>query len=58
MTKLQASNRGQNQLDVMEVKKTPSWIRTTTGWWIDGQIDDKTFVESLEFLVKKSIIPI
>jgi len=42
----------------MEVNKIPSWIRITTGWWIDGQIDDKTFVESLEFLVKKSIIPI
>jgi len=45
-------------LDGIEVNKIPSWIRTTTGWWIDGQIDDKTFVESLEFLVKKSIIPI
>ena len=46
----------ENESNIIEVKKTPSWIRTTTGWWADGQIDDETFAESLEFLLKKNII--
>ncbi|MDC4222298.1 MAG: peptidase, partial [Candidatus Nitrosopumilus limneticus] len=48
----------ENQSNIVEVKKIPSWIRTTAGWWVDGQIDDKTFVQSLEFLVQKNLIPI
>ena len=43
---------------VSEVKKIPSWIKIITSWWLDGQIDDKTFVQSLEFLVQKSVITI
>ena len=51
-------NNNQNQSELLEIKKIPSWIRTITGWWIDDQIDDQTFFQSLEFLLKKSIIPI
>ena len=47
-----------NQSDAIEVQKIPSWIKIITSWWIDGQIDDKTFVQSLEFLVQKSVITI
>ena len=47
----------QNQSEILEIKQIPSWIRTTAGWWADGTIDDKTFVNGLEFLVQKSIIP-
>ena len=48
----------ENQSDTIEVKKIPSWIKIITSWWLDGQIDDKTFVQSLEFLVQKSVITI
>ena len=48
----------QNQSEVFEVSKIPSWIRTITSWWINGEINDETFVKSLEFLVQKNIIPI
>jgi hypothetical protein len=48
----------QNESEILEIKKIPSWIKTTAGWWADGTIDDKTFVNGLEFLVQKSIIPI
>jgi len=47
----------QNESEILEVKKIPSWIKTIAGWWADGTIDDKTFVNGLEFLVQKSIIP-
>ena len=46
----------QNQSEVFEVSKIPSWIRTITSWWINGEINDETFVKSLEFLVQKNII--
>jgi len=48
----------QNQSEILKIKKIPSWVQTITGWWVDGQIDDKTFVQSLEFLVYKNIIAI
>jgi hypothetical protein len=51
-------NNNQNQSELLEIKKIPSWIRIIAGWWIDDQIDDQTFFQSLEFLLKKSIIPI
>ena len=34
----------------------PSWIKNTAGWWADEQIDDQTFLNAIEFLVKKGII--
>ena len=48
----------QNPSEILEVKKIPSWIKTTADWWANGIIDDETFVNGLEFLVQKSIIPI
>lgn len=34
----------------------PSWIKTTAGWWSDGQIDDSDFVKAIEFLINEGII--
>ncbi len=34
----------------------PEWIKNNAGWWSTGQIDDKTFVQGIEFLVKNGII--
>jgi len=34
----------------------PSWIKNNASWWADGQIDDKSFLSGIEFLVDKSII--
>jgi hypothetical protein len=36
----------------------PSWIRNNAGWWADGQIDDETFIQGLEYLIKNDIIVI
>ena len=27
----------------------PDWIKNNAGWWADGQIDDSSFVETIEF---------
>ena len=36
----------------------PEWIRNNAAWWADGQIDDKTFIQGIEYLIKNNIIQI
>ncbi|QLH02902.1 hypothetical protein C5F47_04735 [Nitrosopumilus cobalaminigenes] len=38
------------------VVSVPEWIKNNAGWWADGSIDDKTFVQGIEYLVKEEII--
>ncbi len=42
--------------DVTSVSKIPNWIKSNAGWWADGQIDDKTFVQGIQFLIKEKIM--
>ena len=34
----------------------PSWIKNNAGWWANDAIDDETFVNGIEYLVKNQII--
>ncbi|NNM02517.1 MAG: DUF2334 domain-containing protein, partial [Nitrosopumilus sp.] len=36
----------------------PEWIKNNAGWWADGTIDDNTFVQGIEYLVKQGIIKV
>jgi len=36
----------------------PDWLKTSVGWWANGQLDDSTLVSSLEFLINKGFIQI
>jgi len=36
----------------------PEWIRNNAGWWSEGQIDDNTFIQGIEFLIKNDSIVI
>jgi hypothetical protein len=36
----------------------PEWIRNNAGWWSDGQIDDETFVQGIQFLIQNRILHI
>ena len=38
----------------------PSWIKNNAGWWAEGQIDDNSFVEGIQFMIKEGlmIIPV
>ena len=40
------------------VEKVPVWIKNNAGWWADGSIDDASFVQGIQFLVKEKIIEI
>jgi len=34
----------------------PSWIKNNAGFWADGEIDDATFLNGIEFLIENEII--
>ena len=36
----------------------PQWVRNNAEWWAADQIDDTTFVQSIEYLIKNDIIVI
>ena len=38
--------------------KIPDWIKNNAGWWADGQIDDNSFVEGIQFLIKENFMNI
>ncbi len=38
--------------------KIPDWIKSNAGWWADGLIDDNSFVEGFQFLIKEGLMEI
>jgi len=42
--------------DVKEIKIIPSWVKNNAGWWAEGTIDDDSFVQGIQFLIKEGII--
>jgi len=36
----------------------PEWIRTNADWWSKGQIDDSSFINAIQYLIKEKIINI
>jgi hypothetical protein len=36
----------------------PSWIKNNAGWWADGSIDDSSFVQGIQYLIKEGILKI
>ena len=43
---------------ILETPSIPSWIKNNAGWWADGTIDDNSFVQGIQFLVKENILKI
>ena len=43
---------------VSQNNKIPDWIKNNAGWWADGQIDDDSFVEGIQFLIKEGFMNI
>ena len=34
----------------------PDWVKNNAAWWSEGQIDDRTFANGIEFMIKEGII--
>ncbi len=47
-------NRGVGQATTL----IPSWVRNNALWWSDDQIDDATFIQAVEYLIKNEIIQV
>jgi hypothetical protein len=43
---------------LMGLEQIPSWVKTNALWWSQNEIDDKTFVMAIGFLVKENIIKV
>jgi len=39
-------------------EKVPAWIKNNAEWWSEGQIDDGTFINGIQFLMTQKIIDI
>ncbi|MCV0430045.1 polysaccharide deacetylase family protein [Nitrosopumilus sp.] len=39
-------------------QSVPVWIKNNARWWADGTIEDKTFVQGIEYMVKNGIIKV
>jgi len=40
------------------VEKVPVWIKNNAGWWANGDIDDDSFIQGIQFLIKEKILEI
>lgn len=36
----------------------PSWIKTTVSFWVEGKVDDNTFLNAIQFLANQRIIEV
>ena len=36
----------------------PEWIKNNAGWWADGTLDDNSFVQGIQFLIKEEFMEI
>ena len=43
---------------VESTQKIPSWIKNNAGWWADGSIDDSSFIQGIQYLIKEGIMEI
>ena len=40
------------------IEKVPVWIKNNAGWWANGDIDDDSFVQGIQFLIKENILEV
>ena len=44
--------------DVTPPTAIPEWIKNNAGWWANGDIDDNSFVQGIQYLIKEEIMKI
>lgn len=42
----------------LEKKLIPNWIKNNAGWWAEGKIDNETFVQGIQFMIKEKFVNI
>ena len=49
---IEPSNQAQSDTGI------PSWIKNNAGWWADNTIDDDSFIQGIQFLIKEGILQV
>ena len=39
-------------------QEVPAWIKNNAAWWAEGLIDDSSFLQGIQYLVKVGIIKV
>ena len=45
-------------IDLNPPTAIPAWIKNNAGWWANGDIDDNSFVQGIQYLIKEGIMKI
>ncbi len=43
-------------IEPVPTQEIPPWIKNNAGWWANGDIDDDSFVQGIQFLIKEGIM--
>ena len=43
---------------IANAESVPDWVKNNAGWWADGAIDDESFVQGIQFLIKEGIMKV
>ena len=57
-TNSESSGAADNDQLESSQKQIPDWVKNNAKWWAEGNIDDKTFVGGIQFMVAERIMPI
>ena len=38
--------------------KIPEWLKSNARWWYSGEIDDRTFAMSIQYLLESGIVKV
>ena len=55
---VQDQNKLEKFISNEKTSTIPQWIKDNAGWWSKNQIDDRTFVLGIEYLIKENFINI
>jgi len=55
---LEPNAQQQPQPTAKSVTAIPGWIKNNAEWWADGIIDDSSFLQGIQFLIKEGIMVI
>jgi hypothetical protein len=44
--------------DVVSSSNIPEWIKNNAEWWAAGQIDDDSFIQGIQYLIKEDVLKI
>ena len=45
-----------SNLQTPTTEPIPDWIKSTAGWWANGDVDDASFIQGIKFMIKEKII--